>query len=131
MIAAIIALLRSPIVWGIVAGVALVLGVWWLAESRYAAGVEAGRAEILAQWSQASLKAERDKREAERRLEEAAAAVARTHQAEIDRAKADAQEMIDAYLADLAARPADDRCALTDDDVRRLRDIRTGRRAAP
>lgn len=127
----VLALIRSPIVWGIVAGVALVLGVWWLAESRYAAGAEAGRAEIRAQWSEASLKAARDKREAERRLEEAAAAVARTHQAEIDRAKADAQEMIDAYLADLAARPVDARCALTDDDVRRLRDIRTGRSPAP
>lgn len=131
MIGIALALLRSPIVWGAIAGIAMIGGIWWLAESRYAAGADAGRAEILAQWSAASLKAERDKREAERRLEEAAAAVARTHQAEIDQAKAHAQEMIDAYLADLAARPADDRCALTDDDVRRLRDIRTGRRPAP
>ena len=123
------AILKSPITWAIVAGAALIGGVWWLAESRYADGAEAGRAEIRAEWTAANLQAEQDRRAAERRIEEKATAAAKAHEAELEKTKADAQEMIDAYRADLAARPAEARCALTPDDVRRLRDIAAGRRS--
>jgi len=123
-----LAILRSPITWAIVAGAVLIGSVWWLAESRYAAGADAGRADIRAEWTAANLQAEQDRRTAERRIEEKATAAAKAHAAEIEKTKADAQEMIDAYRADLAARPAEARCALTPDDVRRLRDIAAGRR---
>lgn len=126
-----IAILKSPITWAILLGAALIGGIWWLASSRYDAGLDAGKAEIRAEWTAASLKAAEDKRAAEQAIEAAATQAARQHQAEIDQAKTKAQEMIDAYRAELATRPADDRCALTDDDVRRMRDIRTGRSAAP
>ncbi|GLI23505.1 hypothetical protein GGQ86_002957 [Xanthobacter flavus] len=121
-------IVTSPLTWAIVAGAVLIGGVWWLAENRYAAGADAGRAEIRAEWTAANLQAEQDRRAAERRVEEKATAAAKAHAAEIEKTKADAQEMIDAYRADLAARPAEARCALTPDDVRRLRDIAAGRR---
>lgn len=124
-------IVTSPLAWALVAGAVLIGGVWWLAESRYAAGAEAGRAEIRAEWTAANLKAERDKRAAEQALEAKASAAASAHQAELDAAKTEAQEMIDAYKAELASRPADPRCRLTGDDVRRLRGIESGRRGAP
>ena len=126
-----LAILRSPITWAVLVGAFAIGGVWWLASSRYAAGLEAGKAEIRAEWTAASLKAAQDKRAAEQAVEAAAARAERQHQAEIDQAKTEAQEMIDAYRAELAAQPADGRCALTDADVRRMRDIRSGRSAAP
>lgn len=124
-------ILASPLTWALALGAAAIGGIWWLAAARYDAGLDAGRAEVRAEWSAATLKAEQDKRAAEQALAAKAAAASAAAAVEIEKAKASAQETIDAYVADLARRPADARCALTDDDVRRLRDIQSGRAAAP
>lgn len=123
-------ILASPLTWALALGAAAIGGIWWLAAARYDAGLDAGRAEVRAEWSAAALKAEQDKRAAEQALAARAAEHAATAAAEIEKAKTEAQEAINAYTADLARQPADARCALSGDDVRRLRDIQSGRAGA-
>lgn len=124
-----IAILRSPLAWSVALGAVAVLAIFGFGALRYQAGMEDGRAEVRAEWTTAALKAEEDKRAAERALADHAAAVELTAQSEIEAAKTAAQEAINAYAAELAKRP-DARCALSDDDVRRLRGIQSRRPAA-
>ncbi len=126
----ILTLIRSPLVWAALLGAVLIASIWGLAAQRYSAGLEAGRAEVRAEWTAASARALEDKRAAERALEAKAARIEAAAQAEIEEAKLSAQEAIDAYEAELSRRPVAG-CTLNDDDLRRLRDIRSGRRTAP
>lgn len=116
------ALLRTSLGRWAIGSAAALITLWAWGAWQHQSGLSAGRAQIRAEWAEANERAKREAEERDRKAAAHRAAEEATTTTEMDRLRQERQEALDAYEREISSRT--DGCAVTDDDLRRLRSIR-------